>query len=210
MNPSKHSTRVILFLFKAFFINLASFLLNTSRICKTLPDKFFFSVRMVANKKEAPHTHLAVICSIFSSQRLYFPIRIMGHSHKQWMTKWKTRYWEVIYKKQASGIVSVSCLCHSTPLASNIIQSMYWSPPPTLVLFSTPVLCWSQVSAATGDHFGLLHSITHKTLGSDKKPLLIFMSTFRISDQINYFVLKSQNYVFDFCTDLFHQLSSEI
>lgn len=65
INPSKHSTCVILFLFKTFFINLASFSLNTSQICKTLPGKFFCSLQMVSNKGKGPHAHLTVICSIF-------------------------------------------------------------------------------------------------------------------------------------------------
>lgn len=127
INPSKHSTCVILFLFKTFFINLTSFSLNTSQICKTLPDKFY-SLQMVASKGESPHSHLTVTCFIFSSHRPYFPVRIMGHSHRRRVTKWNTRYWKASSSGSKQGeLVSISCLCHSTPLASNIIQSMYWS-----------------------------------------------------------------------------------
>lgn len=62
--------------------------------------------------------------------------------------------------------------------------------PNSSFIFHSLVLCGSQLSAVTDHHFELLYSITLKTLSSDKKALLIFMFTFRIPNQINYFFLK--------------------
>lgn len=111
INPSKHSTSHPIPL-QNIFHKSHKFFTQYSQICKTLPDKFFCSLQMVANKKEAPYTHLAIICSIFSSHRLYFPVRIMGYSHRRWRTKWK------LYLLEASRengfyflLMSLHCPC---------------------------------------------------------------------------------------------------
>lgn len=152
------------------FINLASSSLNTSQICKTLPGKCFCSLQMVINKKESTHTPLAVNCSIFSSHRLYFPVRIMGNYDRTWLTKSKTRYSKIITSRSKQGEwflfpVYVTPL----PLQASSSRARTCLHPNSSFIFHTIVLCWSQVSTVTEDHLGLLHSIIHKTLSYDKK-----------------------------------------
>lgn len=175
INPSKHSTCVILFLFKTFFINLTSFSLNTSQICKTLPDKFY-SLRMVANKGESPHSHLTVTCFIFSSHRPYFPVRIMGHSHRRRVTKWNTRYWKASSSGNKQGEWFLfPAYATPLPLPATSSRACTGLPLNSSFIFHSVVLCWGRLSAVTEGHLGLLHSIAHKTLSSDRKALFIFM-----------------------------------
>lgn len=77
-------------------------------------------------------------------------------------------------------MVSISVYVTPLPLQAASSRACTGLCPNSSFIFHTVVLCWSQVSAVTEDHLGLLHSITHKTLSSDKKALLIFMSTLRI------------------------------
>lgn len=152
INPSKHSTWVILFLCKTFFINLTSFSLNTSQICKTLPDTSC-SLQMVANKKEAPHTHPAVICSIFSSHRLYFPARIMGFSHRRWITKWKKM--KMSYPLEASKENGFYFLFMSLHFPCQQYHPEQGLPLPTLVLTNFPLSCalWQPVVCSNRSSF---------------------------------------------------------
>lgn len=148
-----------------FFINLPSFPLNTNQICKTPPDKFFCCLQMVANKGETLHSCLTVICSTFSSHKVYFPVRISGHFHRKWITTWKTRYWKGIASRSKQGEWFLfSAYATLLPLPVALSRAHTGLPPHLSFIFHSVVLCWSQLSAVPKDHLLLLHSITHKTV----------------------------------------------
>lgn len=164
INPSKYSTCGITFFLKIFHKS-SKFSIQYQSNLQNSPWQGFCCLQTVANEGETLHSRLTVICSTFSSHKVYFPVRISGHFHRKWITKWKTRYWKGVASRSKQGewfLFSAYATLLPLPVVSS--RAHTGLPPHLSFIFHSVVLSWSQLSAVTKDHLLLLHRITHKTV----------------------------------------------
>lgn len=151
-----------------FFIDDLSFSLNTNPTCKT-PRPVFSCLQMVTNKDEALHSHRTAICSTFFPPiNFIFLFGFLGVStegglQSERQSTAKAHLLEVSEEHGFSSLLVPPSSPHQQHYPEHVLVSL-----PTH-FFHSVVLCWSHLSAVTKDHLLLLHSITHKSVSSDKK-----------------------------------------
>lgn len=119
---------------------------------------------MAANKGEALHSHLTVICSTFSPHRLHFLLGFLGISTEGGLRS-ERKGTEKAYLLEESKDNGFSFLFMppSSPCQQHYPEHVLVSLPHPSFIFHSVVLRWSQLSAVTKDHLLLLRSVIHKT-----------------------------------------------